>query len=148
MRNQGGEDRPHRAAHNPRRHTRPGTAAEAAGNRQQVSRAPDAAFGGRDSDPAFRLERRPGLLQEFGLLGGGLAAENGVAVRKAAEARARESLANERAVPRNMLRGNWSSTTTSASEASGVACQRSHSPPAARSQVARKRRRISASKIS
>src|SRR6266567_1651183 len=58
---------------------------------------------------------------------------------------ARESLENARAAPRNMLRGNWSSTTISASEASGVACQRSSSPRAARSQVARKRRRISAS---
>src|SRR5712692_2715857 len=36
----------------------------------------------------------------------------------------------------------------SASEASGVACQRSSSPRAANSQVARNRRRISASKIS
>src|SRR5437773_40129 len=44
-----------------------------------------------------------------------------------------------------MLRGNWSSVTTSASEASGVACQRPSSPRAAHSQVARKRRRISAS---
>src|SRR6266571_6246692 len=61
---------------------------------------------------------------------------------------ARKSLENARAVPRNMLRGNWSSTTISASEASGVACQRSSAPRSANSQVARNRRRISASKIS
>jgi hypothetical protein len=45
-----------------------------------------------------------------------------------------------------MLRGNWSSMTISASDASGVACQRSHSPRAARSQVVKNRRRTSASK--
>src|SRR3989442_5328223 len=65
-----------------------------------------------------------------------------------AAARAKGSLENARAVPRNMLRGNWSSTTMSASEASGVARQRSSSPRAARSQVARKRLRTSVSKIS
>src|SRR2546426_3876411 len=62
-----------------------------------------------------------------------------------AAARARESLANARSVPRNILRGNWSSATTRASDASGVVCHDPSSPRAARSQVARKRRRISAS---
>src|SRR5437773_1928821 len=62
-----------------------------------------------------------------------------------AAASARESLANARAAPRNMLRGNWSRVTTRASDASGVVCHPPSSPRAARSQVARKRRRISAS---
>src|SRR5712671_712709 len=70
---------------------------------------------------------------------------NSRAIVSLAAASARESLANARAVPRYMLRGNWSSTTISASAASGVACQRSHSPRAARSQIPRKRRRTSAS---
>src|ERR1041384_3486266 len=52
-----------------------------------MPRAPDAAFGGRDPDPARRLKRRSRLLEELDLLGGGFSAESGVAVRKAAEAR-------------------------------------------------------------
>src|SRR5438105_687563 len=62
-----------------------------------------------------------------------------------AAARARESLANARSVPRNILRGNWSSATTRASDARGVVCHDPRSPRAARSQMARKRRRISES---
>src|SRR6266704_2212123 len=49
--------------------------------------APDPAFRGRHSDPARGLERRSRLLEELDFLGRGLAAEHGVAVREAAEAR-------------------------------------------------------------
>src|SRR5439155_23061660 len=77
----------HRAVHPPRRRARPGAAAEAAGNRQQMPRTSDASVRGRDPDPPCRLERGSRLSEELDLLGGGFAAESGIAVRKAPETR-------------------------------------------------------------
>src|SRR5215218_2654088 len=49
---------------------------------------------------------------------------------------------------RNMLRGNWSSTMTSASAPSSPASHEDNSPAAAHCHMPRKRRRTSASKAS
>src|SRR5256885_5239004 len=87
MRNQGGEDRPHRATHRSGRRARPSAAAKASRDRRQVPRAPDASLRGRDHDPPCRLKRGSRLPEELDFLGGGFAAESGIAVRKAPEAR-------------------------------------------------------------